>query len=82
MYPSGSSALYVYYQDDQGRIIENQLADGKWAIEGSNIPQHAIVATDAQSGSPLAAISWDFSGGQQVRKKSNPPRWHQSGTYT
>lgn len=60
---------YQYYQDPQGRIIENSNTNGEWLIHGDDIPESAIVAKDAQDGTPLAATSWSSSatGGIYVR---------------
>ena len=65
--PEGSSTLYQYYQDKDGRIIENQRTSGKWLIEGDDVPKSAIIATNAQSGSPIAATSWSSNGVLFVR---------------
>ncbi|KAK3691610.1 hypothetical protein LTR37_018565 [Vermiconidia calcicola] len=56
--PDGSATLYQYYQDTQGRIIENQYSNGEWLLYGSDVPAYAIVATDVLGRSPLAATSW------------------------
>lgn len=65
-YPVGSSNLYIYYQDEQGRIIENQLIDGAWSVQNDDVPDNAIVAEGVRSGSPLATISWTSNGANEV----------------
>lgn len=54
--------LYQYYQDEQGRIVENEYSNGKWSVQGKDIPSNSIIGNDAQSGSPIAATSWLASG--------------------
>ena len=69
--PDGSSTLYSYYQDPEGRIIENQLENGKWSIQGTqDPPDYAIVSTGAQLGSPISAISWNTGDDLYVRSHS------------
>ena len=60
--PDGKSTTYQYYQDAQGRIIENQYTNDKWLINGNSVPSQAIITTDAQDGTPLAATSWSNNG--------------------
>ena len=67
--PDGSSTLYSYYQDPDGSIIENRLEGRAWSIQGSDYFDGAVVAHDAQQGSPLAAISWNLGNNLYVRVK-------------
>ena len=60
--PNGTSTLFQYYQDKQGRIIENQYNNGKWLIQGDSVPKSSIVGSDASGGSPIAATSYLLSG--------------------
>ena len=60
--PDGTSTLYSYYQDTQGRVVENQYVGGAWTIKGSSVLSNAVVATDANPGSPIAATSWTSNG--------------------
>lgn len=61
--PEGTGTLFQYYQDEQGRIIENRYDEnGKWLIQGGNVPSYSIIGSDAQDGSPIAATSWLSSG--------------------
>jgi hypothetical protein len=53
---------YEYTLDQQGRLVENQFQSGNWTI-----PDNAIVATDARSNSPIAAISYVMNGQTSVR---------------
>lgn len=60
--PQGSTTLYQYFQDSQGRIVENQYSNGQWSIQGDSVPSNAVIGTDAQSASPIAATSWTSNG--------------------
>ena len=57
-----SSIFYSYYQEPQGRIVENLYQDGQWNVQGDNIPNNAVIATDAATGTPIAATSWSMNG--------------------
>jgi hypothetical protein len=52
---------YEYTLDQQGRLVENQFQNGTWTI-----PENPIVATDATSNSPIAAISYVINGQTSV----------------
>ena len=57
----------MYYQDPDGRVIENAYLDNKWTLEDSSLIDKSVVTEDATQGSPLAAISYSV-GGQQYRQ--------------
>lgn len=58
----GSGRLLTYFQDPQGRIIENSYLDGKWSLEDRANIDHSVVTTQAAYGSQLAAISYPLDG--------------------
>lgn len=53
----GSGRLYTYYQDPDGRIIEDSYANGSWTLEDRSKINDSVVTTEATVGSALAAIS-------------------------
>ncbi|KAK5697193.1 hypothetical protein LTR97_007328 [Elasticomyces elasticus] len=54
----GSGRLYMYYQDQDGRIIENTYYNDSWTLEDSSLLDKSVVTTDATARSPLAAVSY------------------------
>jgi hypothetical protein len=52
---------YEYTLDQQGRLVENQFRNSTWTI-----PENAVVATDASSNSPIAAVSYVINGQTSV----------------
>jgi hypothetical protein len=62
-----SGRILMYYQDPDGRIIENSFLNSSWTLEDSSKINRSVVTTDATPGSPLAAISYTLNG-QQIRQ--------------
>ena len=58
----GSGRLLTYYQDPDGRIIENSYMDGTWTLETPANANLSVVTTQAALGSQLAAISYPYGG--------------------
>lgn len=55
--------MLTYYQDPEGRIIENSyLKASGWTLEDHNNINSSVVTTAATPGSPLAAVSYVFQG--------------------
>lgn len=69
---TGTSTAYSYYQDPSGRIIENVFANGEWSVQGSDVPNDAIVTTDARRGSPIAATTYKQDKDLIVRMTIEP----------
>ncbi|TKA75692.1 hypothetical protein B0A55_03181 [Friedmanniomyces simplex] len=58
----GSGRLLMYYQDANGRIIENSYLNESWTLEDSSLIDQSMVTNDATRGSPLAAVSYTLNG--------------------
>ena len=52
--------LLMYYQDPQGRVIENSYLNG-WSLNESNVDA-SVVTANATNASPLSAISYLWNG--------------------
>ena len=53
--------LLTYFQDPDGRIIENSYLDGAWKVNAANV-NNSVVTDQATPGSPLAAVSYPLNG--------------------
>ena len=58
----GSGRLLTYFQDPDGRILENSYMDGTWTLEDRANEDLSVVTTQAAYGSQLAAISYRYDG--------------------
>lgn len=56
----GSGRLLTYFQDPNGRILENSYIDGTWTLENEANIDLSVVTTQAAYGSQLAAISYQY----------------------
>ena len=63
---------YGYYQDESNNIIEAQINGGVWQYPDGTTAQENVVTSNAEQGSPLAAISWSFQSVDYVSSK----KWH------
>ena len=57
----GSGRLLMYFQDPDGRIIENSYLNDTWTLSDSSKINQSVVATGATPRSPLAAISYSWN---------------------
>lgn len=57
-----SGRLLTYYQDPDGRVIENSYLNGSWTLDNSTNINNSVVTTQTAAGSPLAAISYVNNG--------------------
>lgn len=57
-----TSRMLAYYQDSEGRIIENSYINRKWTLQDQKTIDEAVVTKEATLGSPLAAISYMNNG--------------------
>ncbi|KAK6396799.1 hypothetical protein LTR65_008697 [Meristemomyces frigidus] len=57
----GSGRLFAYYQDLDGRIIENSYFGGSWTLEDRSKVNESVVTTNATAGSALAAVSYTLN---------------------
>ncbi|KAK3113558.1 hypothetical protein LTR53_009043 [Teratosphaeriaceae sp. CCFEE 6253] len=63
----GSGRLLMYYQDPEGRVIENAYLGGSWTLQDESLVNQSVVTMDATPGSPLAALSYT-QGSLQYRQ--------------
>lgn len=56
----GSGRLLTYFQDPDGRILENSYLDGTWTLANRANADVSVVTTQAAYGSQLAAISYQY----------------------
>lgn len=57
-----SNRLLVYYQAEDGRIIENSYLNDRWSLDDHAMVDGSVVALDADAASPLAAVSHENEG--------------------
>ena len=62
-----SNRLLVYYQAEDGRIIENSYLNERWSLDDHAMVDGSVVTRDADAASPLAAVSYE-NGGQFFRQ--------------
>jgi len=52
----------MYFQDPDGRILENAYFNDSWTLEDTTLLDASVVTDDATLGSPLAAIAYALNG--------------------
>lgn len=75
--PSGQSAFFSYYVDDDGAIIEIEYVNGNWHHDHSSPPRTTNITSIASGAdSPIAAVAYTLQGNTQyVSRFGKIPHW-------